>query len=91
VSAVGWLCYRLVNALISICGATLLAMFAFLLVANTSVAVFDQEYPHDGQNGLAAFVLGFEAFIFVEIIGSIFLYFLQRKFIRNRTNPRNPF
>ena len=72
-----WPRSRIIQALISIAGATTIAPGAFRLIFNARMAVYVREYPHDGQDSLSAAVDALEAFVAIEVCLSVALYLIQ--------------
>jgi hypothetical protein len=71
----------LFQAVISIAGATILAILTFRPILNARAAVYGREFPHDGQNALGAAFDALEAFVVIEVCCSVLFYFIQRKLV----------
>ena len=77
-----WPRSRLLQAIISVAGATALAILTFRPILDTRMAVYVREFPHDGQDSLGAAMDAVGAFILIAVCCSILFYLLQRRISR---------
>jgi len=78
-----WPRSRLLQALISLVGATILAVLTLRPILHARMAVYVRAYPYDGQDALSAAVDALGAFILIEACCSILFYLVQRKFAQS--------
>jgi hypothetical protein len=72
---------RWTQAGIAILGATLLAVIAFKITANHQFDCYARTYPHDGQDGLGAFMDGLYVGSATELIGFVLIFGIQVAFV----------
>jgi hypothetical protein len=76
-----WPTSRSTQAGIAFLISTVLAVIAYKLTESHQFANYVQAYPHDGQDGLEAFVDGLYAAAATELVGFILIFILQIAFV----------
>jgi hypothetical protein len=77
-----WTQSRVAHGVIALVGSFLLACGLAYVAIRLSFHYFAWKYPHDGQDGLGALTVGVFVFPAVLGVGTIVLYFLQRRLAR---------
>jgi hypothetical protein len=79
-----WLASPWIQGFISFLGATVLAVCAFKLASWAAFQYYLKTEPHgDGQTEIDIFATGVVAFVLVEVVAGLGLFWLQRKRTRN--------
>jgi hypothetical protein len=72
-----WPTSRSMQAGIASVGSSVLAIIVYKVTFDHQIAYYVQAYPHDGQDGLGAFMDGLYASAASELIGFIVIFLLQ--------------